>query len=168
MGPVPNPSSRRAARAMEFVDSISDLKVMLKFALKNLSGDKTHRMVVMLQKTFIKYLTKFHFSCEVFQLIQDVLSPIFNWTALASLLSVQLGAQFLTGTWVGINFYTVQKCMVGSRRGYTLYTVHRKLVEASIRSRRCLYILARCAVCRQLCQGICRLWLCPNENRTVI
>ena len=71
--------------------------------------------------------------------------------------------------WVGINFYTVQKCTVGSTtRGCTLYNVHRKHMEASIRSRRCLYILARCAVCCQLCQGICRLWLCPNDNRTVI
>merc|ERR1712002_226410 len=59
--------------------------------------------------------------------------------------------------WVGINFHTVQKCTVGSTSGCTLYNVHRKHVEASIRSRRCLYILARCAVCCQLCQGICRL-----------
>ena len=35
-------------------------------------------------------------------------------------------------------------------------------VEASIRSRSCLYILARPAVCCQLCQGICRRRLCPN------
>ena len=59
----------------------------------------------------------------------------------------------MQGTWVGINFDIVEKCTVGSIHGCTRYNVYRKYVEASIRSRKGLYILARFAVCCQLCQG---------------